>query len=336
MADVALEVDLQRACGRAGAGGAARGRQLADRGLQLAQRLLERVRRQPRAARALLEPAQRALEHGVAERAATHRLRVGIDRRGPQDVLDHPLHGAAGERLEPASRLALAVRERLEHLLGDRRAERVRGRLLGLRRLRAPQLVRRRRLRGRPGDLGEQPPAAAAPQLVGEQRPHVLDERRRLQRAALLVGGPEREEQRLLRARDARVEQGALARQRVLVAGQQEPGRGGQRPARVVVQERLGLRAPRQLAVLQAGDQHAPGSAARGCPAGPPAARRARPRRPARPRAPRPCASASTSSAALPVRSSGSRVSSLTAPRSAPAARASASASAPSTPAWRT
>jgi hypothetical protein len=64
--------------------------------------------------------------------------------------------------------------------------------------LRATQLVRRRRLGGRPRDLGEQPPATAAPQLVGEQGADVVEERRRLLRAALLVGAAEREEQRLL------------------------------------------------------------------------------------------------------------------------------------------
>ena len=52
------------------------------------------------------------------------------------------------------------------------------------------------------------------PQLVGEQRAHVVDERRRLQRVALLVGRPEGQEQHLLGPRDRRVEQVALARQR--------------------------------------------------------------------------------------------------------------------------
>ena len=115
----------------------------------------------------------------------------------------------------------------------------------------APQLARGRRLARRPRHLGEQPAPALGPQLVGEQRAHVVEERRGDQRLALLVGGAPGQEQHLLRARDAGVEQRALAVEHVLVQRQPQPRGGGEPAPRVVVEERLGHRPLRELGVLQ-------------------------------------------------------------------------------------
>ena len=117
----------------------------------------------------------------------------GSTGAGREDVLDQPLDRAAGERLQPARGLAVARREQRADLRGRRArpsgARRLAARSIGG--LRAAQLVRRRRLGRRPRDLGEQPAAAALPQLVREQRAHVVEERRRLLRPALLVRAAE-------------------------------------------------------------------------------------------------------------------------------------------------
>ena len=133
----------------------------------------------------------------------------------------------------------------------ERRGQRRRVGLHARRGLRAAQLARGRRLARRPRHLGEQPPPALGPQLVGEQRAHVVEERRGDQRLALLVGRAPGQEQHLLGARDAGVEQRALTVEHVLVQRQPQPRGGGEPAPRVVVEERLGHRPPRELCVLQ-------------------------------------------------------------------------------------
>ena len=191
----------------------------------------------------------------MRERALAHRLGIRLGPLRLEHRLDEPAHAAGGERLQPARRLRPARGQRRQHRAGARRPERRRLGLALSGRLRAAQLVRGRRGRGRPRDLGEQPRAALAPQLVREQRADVGDERRGLHGVAVLVGGPEGQEQDLLRPRDAGVEEVALLAQDVLVAAQEEPARPRERRAGVVVEERLGRGAARELALLQAADE---------------------------------------------------------------------------------
>ena len=200
---------------------------------------------------ARLQAAQRRLEHRVGARAALHRLGVGADAARGEQALDEPAHPAGGERLELPRALRAASGELLEHRRGHGRGQRRRVGLRARRGLGAAQLARRRRLARRPRHLGEQPPPALRPQLVGEQRAHVVEERRGDQRLALLVGRAPGQEQHLLRARDAGVEQRALAVEHVLVQRQPQPRGGGEPAPRVVVEERLGHRPLRELRVLQ-------------------------------------------------------------------------------------
>ena len=202
------------------------------------------------------ELAQRALEHRVGDRTTAHRLGIRVRGTRPQHALDQPLHAAARERLQAAGGLGVARGERCEHRLGHGRAERRRVALLLGRGAGAPQLVRRGRLTRRPRHLGQQPAAAPLPQLGGEQRPHVVDERRRLHRVAFLVGRAERQEQDLLRPRDRRVEQVALAREHVLAAFEHEPARLREADPRRIVEERLRLGVQREHALLQPAHEH--------------------------------------------------------------------------------
>ena len=141
-----------------------------------------------------------------------------------------------GERLEPARGLALArarappARPRAP---GGPSGAGIGRRSAG--RERAAQLERRGRRARRPRDLGQQPASAALPQLVGVERAHVVDERRR----AAADRPPRRSERHdrksdLLRPRHARVEQVAVAREHVLVrrearARRPRPARGARR-----------------------------------------------------------------------------------------------------------
>ena len=178
-------------------------------------------------------------------------LGVGRHAPRPQQALDEPAHAAGGERLELPRALGAPRGELRQHGRADRRGQPRRLGLRARRRLRAPQLARGRRLARRPRHLGQQPAPALRPQLVGEQRPHVVEERRGDQRLALLVGRAPGQEQHLLRARDAGVEQRALAVEHVLVQRQPQPRRRGQPAPRVVVEERLGHRPLRELGVLE-------------------------------------------------------------------------------------
>ena len=187
-------------------------------------------------------------------------------------------------RADSRSRAASAAQHRGIGRRGERRRV---GRVAG-RGLRAAQLVRRRRLGRRPRDLGQQPAAAVLPQLVGEQRADVVQERRRLLRPALLVAGAEGEEQRLLRPRDARVEQRCA---RAGASPRGAAGRARTRPPAPPARRRPGTaRAAAAAAARPPAGRTArsPGSAARGSPAGRRAARPACRPRPAPSRAPRP------------------------------------------------
>ena len=266
VAEVALEVGLQRPARRR----AARALELdpVERLVQRPQGRRERGRRQRRGAGRVLQPPQRRLQHRVGPRAAAHRVGVGRHPRRVQQRLDQPPHPAGRERLELPRALGPPRVELRQHRLADRRGQRRRVGLVARRGLGALELARRRRLARRPGDLGQQPPPALLPQLVGEQRPHVVEERRRHQRLALLVRRPPGQEQHLLRPRDARVEQRALAVEHVLVERQPQPRRHAQRAPRVVVEERLGHRAAGGTRRPAARTRTRRGSAARGSAAG--------------------------------------------------------------------
>ncbi len=105
---------------------------------------------------------------------------------------------------------------------------------------------------GRPLDVGQ-----AAPRRpdAGQPALDLGDEGRGAVRVALLVGGAGDEHERVGGARRGRVEEVGLLGLAVLLAAQHDPGLG-QRPARVVGQERLGPRRPREGLRLQAGDDH--------------------------------------------------------------------------------
>ena len=218
-------------------------------------------------------------------RAALHRSGSGVTRRGPQQALDEPAHAAGGERLELPRALRAPRGELRQHGRADRRGQPWRIGLRARRGLGAPQLARGRRLARRPRHLGQQPAPALRPQLVGEQRPHVVEERRGDERLALLVGRAPGQEQHLLRARDAGVEERALAVEHVLVQRQPQPRRRGEPAPGVVVEERLGHRPLRELARPGARTRRRRGSDARGSRAGRRAAR-PRSRRPGAPRPP--------------------------------------------------
>ena len=247
-----LQPPQHHPCGGAAAGG----RKLLQRRRQRLARGRQRVGRQPRRARALAQQRQRPLQHAVGERSALQRLGVGIDRLGRQQLLDQPAHAAAGERLQPARRLAVAGGQQRQH--GGRARRRQRARLAGRAGggERPLELARRRRRGGREGDVGEQPPAAAAPQLVAVELAHVVDERRGLQRLALLVAGAEGEHQPVGRPRRAGVEEEALLVDAGLARRQHEPGRARQVAPVGVVEERVGRRRPWERPLLQAGDDH--------------------------------------------------------------------------------
>ena len=89
-----------------------------------------------------------------------------------------------------------------------------------------------------------------------QQVAHVLDEERLRLRVALLVARARRQHQQPLGARAADVEQVALAVEPVLADGRRRPLAARDRAAVLVGQERLGRRALRELALLQAAHEH--------------------------------------------------------------------------------
>ena len=206
------------------------------------------------------------------ERAARERVGVGLEPVGLELALDQPVHRAGGERLQRAGR---------DRPRGDARGPAPVG-----------QDPRRRRI-AEPGAAIADPAPAPVDRCEGlrdarsrsvgacstlhttsassrraallapvgrEQLGDVLEERRRDHDVAVLIGAAVAESDPLGRARDARVQQVALAVERV---GRPAAARGPLRaPARagVVVEERVagdGLRT-RELPLAQAGDEHPP------------------------------------------------------------------------------
>ena len=122
----------------------------------------------------------------------------------------------------------------------------------------AGQLPLGGRRRGVPHHVGQHPPAPALGPILGEQLGHVVEERRGQREVALLVGAAVAEDHALGGTRDARVEQVALAGERVLARAQPQPAARRQLAAQLVGQERLGRGSERELVLLKAVHEHGP------------------------------------------------------------------------------
>ena len=285
----------------------------------------------------------RSVRSSTAWPSEPRRIGSGSGSTGPGrrtcSISQRTGHPAKASRPRADSRSrAASSRQHLQASTGG--AERGGSGALARGRPRATQLVRGRRLGRRPGDLGEQTPPAAGPQLVGEQRADVVEERRRLLRTALLVRAAERQEQHLLRARDA-ARRTASARARACPRGAASTSPEATASAARAPSSRNGSGCgrrgsspscrPHTKTARKRRARIASGSAS--STPGAPSATGSGPSRTST------AASASSSSAGPPASAgsaSASRVSSPTAPRSSAAARASASASGASTSARRT
>ena len=95
-------------------------------------------------------------------------------------------------------------------------------------------------------------------QPLVEQLGDVGHERRRQRQVALLVGAAVAEHDPLGRPRDARVEQVALAVERVVARSQPQPEHAASSRRQLVGQERVGRAGERELALLQPAHEHGP------------------------------------------------------------------------------
>ncbi len=118
-----------------------------------------------------------------------------------------------------------------------------------------------RRLRWSAVDRAQRPDAAGAVEALGEQVADVVHEQRPRPRLAFVVGDVPAQHQLLLRARDGRVQQVALGRQRILGLAEPQPRDLREPPPLVLGEERLRLGARREHALLQPADEQRPHSA---------------------------------------------------------------------------
>ncbi len=199
-----------------------------------------------------VELRQRPLQHRVDAGAARHRLRIGLEAGRLQLALDEPAHRAARVLLQRAGAQHLALTQ-ARGRGGAERGDRARLQARAGERLGAGALGGRRRLRQRPGHVRQRPVRLGQ---VGQDGAHVVDEERRQRGVAVLVGVARAQQQPPLGAGDGRVEERALLRERILARRQAEPGGHVQLAPQVVGQERLGPRRARELALLQAADDH--------------------------------------------------------------------------------
>ncbi len=117
-------------------------------------------------------------------------------------------------------------------------------------------LARADRIAGGPRQLAETSRAQLG--ALGEALEHIVDEQRAHPRIAVVVAGVPGEREAQGRPRDRRVEQPALSVERVLAQAQADVSGRGERETLGVSQERIGRRAGREHALLQAGEhQHA-------------------------------------------------------------------------------
>ena len=179
----------------------------------------------------LLGQPREELEEGLVRHlAAQAGVDARVDRPRVDDALDEPHRGAVGEELElgdaerrPRLELAQHDRVREPRRPGERGARAIEpaipavrtgdgGRRIGIhrgqRRGRAQALALGRRAIHRPGRLGELPPPRPPCDVVGrEQRAHVLPERARLARRAVVRRRLADEVQATRRAGARRVEE---------------------------------------------------------------------------------------------------------------------------------
>src|SRR5947209_7425825 len=222
----------------------------------------------------LLREAREELEQrAVGDGAAQLRIDLGVDRLRIDEPVDEPCRRAVGEALELGDVERPARAELLEHervhesrrppvgadcsvelaipavRAGERRSlVAVARRQLGER---AEALALRRRVLERPRERRERPPARPAANVVGlEECLHLLPERARLARSAVVGRRLAHEVQPLGRARARGIEEIAVAADRV---GPLEPRTAFvERAPCVVVEERRGRAATRQAPLFEA------------------------------------------------------------------------------------
>ena len=156
-----------------------------------------------------------------------------VAREGPPRALE--LAAPAVGRREPLGLVRLGRREQGE---------------------RAQPLALARRMLEVPGEPRERPATSPPAHVLGvEQRDHLVPERARLARAPLVGGGLAHERQPAGRARAGGVEEVALALDGVR-AHEARTGGPVELAARIVVEERRGVAAPRQRSLLEAEQEH--------------------------------------------------------------------------------
>ena len=206
------------------------GHRLADALLEERERLVEALGLDAVGADVLRQPREELEESLVRHLAAQAGVDARVDRPWIDDALDEPHRGAVGEELElgdaerrPRLQLAQHDRVREPRRPGERGARAIEpaipavrtgdgGRRIGIdggqRGDRAQALALGRRAIHRPGRLGELPPPRPACDVVGrEQRAHVLPERARLARRAVVRRGLANEVQATRGAGARRVEE---------------------------------------------------------------------------------------------------------------------------------
>ena len=243
---------------------------LVEAAAQERQRAVELRLVEPLDAELLRDAAEELVQRAVRDRAAQLRVDVRVDRPRIEQPVDEPRGRAVGEALElrhvearplaevledervaqqrrPAERVQRtvepavpAVRERepgrLRLVVGRERRQRAQPLALGRRRFERPRQRRERAPRRRVAHV-----------LRREEPDDLVPERARLARRALVARRLAHEVEPPRRARARRVEEVAVARDLI---GLHEPRRT-ERAARVVVEERRGLRPPRERSLLE-------------------------------------------------------------------------------------
>jgi hypothetical protein len=206
------------------------------------------------------QPTQHLFEQAMHIAAPGQRIGVGLQGRGLELAVDQPPDRAVGVRLQGPRREDLAVADVGQCGLAQRADRRgnLAGRGRACRRPAAGQLPVGGRGGWRPHHVGQHAPLATLGPVFDEQLGDVFQERGRKREIALLVGAAVAQDHPLGGARDARVEEVALARERVLAGAQPQPAAGRQLAAQLVGQERLGRGPERELVLLKAADDDDP------------------------------------------------------------------------------
>ena len=183
------------------------------------------------------EPGGRAVGEALELRHGERRARAELLEHERMREPRRPVEGRARARASAPSRSHGRVPRPLRVPRGELRE-------------RPQPLTLGRRLVERPGQRRERPPACPAAHVVGvEERLHVVPERARLTRAAVVVGRLAHEIEPLRGARARRVEEIAVVLDRIRPLEPRAPL--VERAPRVVVEERRAAAAPRQAPLLQ-------------------------------------------------------------------------------------